>query len=57
MSFLVGIVIVLFISIRISQKTYKPIKLLKNGMEDYITHKSTDEIEELAIIFKKLTDQ
>jgi len=63
-SFGIGIIIAIMMSIIISQKIYKPIKVLKKSMEGYMSekssvevYKSNDEIEELAIMFKALTDQ
>ncbi|MBI9012314.1 MAG: HAMP domain-containing histidine kinase [Clostridiales bacterium] len=63
-SFGIGIIIASIMSLIITQKIYKPIKVLKKSMEDYMSekssvevYKSNDEIEELAIMFKALTDQ
>ncbi|MCH4890759.1 HAMP domain-containing histidine kinase [Acidaminobacter sp. JC074] len=63
-SFAVGAVLALIVGIYQSQKIYKPIKSLKDTMQLYMKDKSevevnysNDEIEELSLIFKKLTDK
>lgn len=63
-SFGIGLLAAILMSFVISQRIYKPIKLLKNSMSDYMSDKSevivfnsNDEIEELAHMFKSLTDQ
>jgi signal transduction histidine kinase len=63
-SFGIGLVVALIVSIYLSQKIYKPIKTLKDTMNGYMTKKETvevfesnDEIEELSIVFKSLSDK
>lgn len=63
-SFGMGLVTAVIVSLYISHKIYKPIKLLKKSMDDYMTEKkpvtvyaSNDEIEELSENFKQLTDK
>jgi signal transduction histidine kinase len=63
-SFGIGLVIAVLISLYISHNIYKPIKILKDSMKDYMSDKtpvtvyhSNDEIEELSDNFKLLTDK
>lgn len=63
-SFGVGFIGALVIGILISQKIYKPISQLQQSMQSYMknkseveVYKSNDEIEDLSIIFKQLTDK
>jgi len=63
-SFVAGSLFALVIGLYQSQKIYKPIKELKTTMQSYMKNKtevqvnySNDEIEELSLIFKQLTDK
>jgi len=63
-SFGIGLIVAVLISLYISHNIYKPIKLLKDSMNHYMSDKtpvtvyhSNDEIEELSDNFKLLTDK
>ncbi len=63
-SFVAGSLFALVIGLYQSQKIYKPIRELKMTMQSYMKNKtevqvnySNDEIEELSLIFKQLTDK
>lgn len=63
-SFGIGFVLAMLLGIYISQKIHKPIKNLSLTMEKYMknptvvdVYESGDEIEDLSMIFKELTDK